>query len=48
MDNMPEIKWMGEVKTILTPTLVRRSLPNKEMEQVGTTRKEWCLSSGFH
>lgn len=36
-----EVQWMGKVKQIFAPTLTRRSLPNKEMEQVG---EEWCLN----
>lgn len=34
-------EWMEVAEEIEAPTLVRRFLPNKETELVGTTRKEW-------
>jgi hypothetical protein len=34
-------KGWEDSKEIEAPTLARRSLPNKGMEQVGTTSKEW-------
>lgn len=41
MASQPVFKQMGRVKEIEAPTLAGRSLPRKQMEHVGTTRKEW-------